>query len=124
GRQAVLACPLRHLLPLAPSFRAELAGAVPRADHSDPVVEEDTVALRVIPVVVRVERVSDWLARCLSDLGQDGLDSPRRVRLDDDHEIAELDPAGVGRLLCVFVTLTGVDAGRKLPNFPARLSDR
>ena len=47
----------------------------------------------------------------LANLRQGGLDSPRRVRLDHDDEIAELDPARVGGLLCVFVALSGVDAG-------------
>lgn len=93
---------------------AQLARAVLRADHGDAFVSHDAVALAVIPVVVSIEDVSNRLAGRLLDLGQDRADAPWRVRVDHHDEIAELDPARVGRLAGIRVALAGEYAWSEL----------
>ena len=113
GGQAVVGA-LAHLIPFGLALDRQLAGAILRADDGDPLIRHHAVALRVIPVIVRVEDVADWLARRLSDLRQDVADAPWRVRFDHDDEIPELDPAGVRRLPCVAVAKASENARRNL----------
>src|SRR5262249_8447353 len=74
--------------------------------------------------IVRVEDIADRLARRLSDLRQDVAHAPRRVCLDHDHEIPELDPAGVRRLPRVAVADPGEDARDNLVHGSALAAPR
>src|SRR5262249_33649440 len=97
---------------------AELFGAVAGAHHRNPRVDEHAVAPRVVPVIVRVEYVTDRLAGGLADFGQDLADAPRRVGVDHYDIVAENHPARVRRLPPIPVALPDVHPRCELPDFP------
>ena len=88
--------------------------ALARADDGGAGVHPDAVSKRVVRVIVRVEDEADRLVGRLADIGQNGLGAPGIIGVDDQHVIAEDDPAGVGDDLLVTIRRAVVDPGRQL----------
>src|SRR5580765_1602224 len=72
----------------------------------------------MIPVVVRVEHISDRLVRRLPNLGKNLADSPRGVRIDQHYVVSKDHPTCVCRLPTITVALPGEDARCKLSYSP------
>src|SRR4051794_3108143 len=78
----------------------------------------------MVPMIVRVENISDRLSRRLAHLRKDLANPPRRVRVDQHHVVSENHPARVRRLPAVPVAIARVNSGRELADpgrWPSRL---
>src|SRR5690606_30427164 len=85
----VLPCPFEGLAPLG----LELRPAALTGDGHRPQLAPAHVAIRVVAVIVRVENKADGLISTLTNRSHDRLDLAWEVGIDDEHEIAKLDPS-------------------------------
>ena len=112
---------LRFAFPPA-RFTAEEAGLVflhlahdVLVRHRDgAVVRPHLVAIRMVAVVVSVEREADGLVGLRAYLRDDELCARRIVGVEDEHVVLEDDPAGVAVPLPVQIALVKVNVGREL----------
>src|SRR4029079_13758811 len=86
-------------------------------DGNGALVDPRLVAVRVVAVVMSVEREADRLARQGPDLRDDLARARWEVRVDDEHVVLEDDPAVVAVPLALDVTLVEVDVGSQRPDF-------